>query len=185
MKTTATNQIECASLPLVSSQHRAWENIWVEQFDAPTGEGNCHYRDEHTINLSLAPRPVRLLQIQGGKTYAGLYAKGDISITPAKIPCFARWESDDRPMQIRIASRFIESVAREAFDMNPDRLELLPEFRTRDRQIESIGMMLLSELQQENLGGNIYIESLSNILAVHLFRQYFTAKPRLTIYEGG
>ena len=101
------------------------------------------------------------------------------------MPLFARWDSDDRPMQIPIASRFIESVAVEAFEMNPERLELLSEFRTRDRQIESIGIMMLSELQQENLGGRLYIESLSNILAVHLLRQYFAAKPRLTIYEGG
>ncbi|MEG4321546.1 MULTISPECIES: helix-turn-helix domain-containing protein [unclassified Microcoleus] len=150
-----------------------------------SAKGSSHYGDEHTISLSLAPRPVRLLQIQGGKTYAGLYAKGDISITPAKMPFFARWDSDDRYLQIRIASRFIESVAREAFEMNPDRLELLPEFRTRDRQIESIGIMLLSEVQQQNLGPNLYIESLSNVLAVNLLRQYFTAKPRLTIYDGG
>lgn len=96
-----------------------------------------------------------------------------------------RWDSDDRYLQIKIASGFIESVAREAFDMNPDRLEMLPEFRMRDRQIESIGIMLISELQQQNLGPNLYIESVSNILAVHLLRQYFTTKPRLTIYEGG
>jgi AraC family transcriptional regulator len=69
--------------------------------------------------------------------------------------------------------------------MNPDRLELLPEFRMRDPQMEAIGMMLLTELQQENLGSKLYIESLSNVLAVHLIRQYTAAKPNLPIYEGG
>jgi AraC family transcriptional regulator len=88
-------------------------------------------------------------------------------------------------MQIRIASGFIQKVAREALEMNPERLELLPEFRTRDPQIEAMGMMLLAELQQENLGGRLYIESLANILAVHLLRQYSASKPRLAIYEGG
>jgi hypothetical protein len=72
------------------------------------------------------------------------------------MPLFARWDSDDRYLQVKIASDVIESVAREAFDMNPDRLELLPEFRMRDRQIESIGIMLISELQQQNLGSNLY-----------------------------
>jgi hypothetical protein len=33
---------------------------------------------------------------------------------------------------------------------------LVSEFRIRDRQIESIGMMLLAELQQNNLGGRLY-----------------------------
>jgi AraC family transcriptional regulator len=51
------------------------------------------------------------------------------------MPFFARWEGDDHYLQIRIASRFIQQVAKEAMAMNPDRLELLPEFRTRDPHI--------------------------------------------------
>ncbi len=185
MKPTATHQTETDCLPLKSCQNQGWENILVEQFQHPPGEGGCHYSDEHTISLSLAPRPVRLLQIQAGKTYAGLYGKGDISITPAKVPFFARWESDDHYLQIRLTSRFIQSVARQTIGQNPDQLELLPEFRTRDPQIEAIGMMLLAELKQESFGGRLYIESLANVLAVHLLRKYAAAKPHLHIYEGG
>jgi AraC family transcriptional regulator len=185
MKTPFTHQTEQTCLPILSSQAQGWENILVEQFQHPSGEGRTHYSDEHTICLSLAPRPVRFLQIKGGKTHAGLYGKGDISITPAKMPFFARWEGEDCYLHIRMASRFIQSVAREALEMNPDHLELLPEFRTRDPQIEAISMMLLAEMQQENLGSRLYIESLTNILAVHLLRQYAGTKPRLQIYEGG
>lgn len=185
MKTTVNHQLECTSLPILSSRDRDWENILVEQFQHPAGEGRTCYSDEHAICLSLAPRPVRLLQIQGDRTRTGLYAKGDFCITPAKMPFFARWESDDRFLQIRITSRFILSVAGEALAMNPARLELLPEFRIRDSQLEAIGMMLLAELQQENSGSRLYIESLANVLAVHLLRQYATAKPHLTVYAGG
>ena len=185
MKTTATHQPKPTCLPILSSQNQEWENILVEQFQQPAGEGGCHYIDEHTVSLSLAPRPVRLLQIQGGKTYAGLYGKGDISVTPAKVPFFARWDSDDHYLQIRITSRFIQSVARETLAINPDQLELLSEFRTRDPQIEVIAMMLLAELKHENLGSRLYIESLENVLAVHLLRQYTATKPRLATYEGG
>lgn len=185
MTRTATHQPEPTCLPILSSHSQGWENILVEQFQHPPGEGRSHYSDEHAICLSLAPRPVRLLQIKGGKTYAGLYAKGDISITPAKVPFFARWDRDDHYLQIRIASHFIQSVARETIDINPDRLELLSEFQTRDPHIESIGMLLQAELKQENLGERLYIESLANVLAVHLLRQYAAPKLRLSIYEGG
>lgn len=185
MNTPASDRIKCAELPILSSQNQGWENIRVEQFQHPPGEGQFHYSDEHAICLSLAPRPVRFMQIKGGRTHTSLYGKGDISLTPAKVPFFARWDSDDHYLQIRIASGFIQNVAREALEMNPDRLELLPEFRIRDSQIEAIGMMLLAELQQENLGGRLYIESLANILAVHLLRQYSASKLRLAIYEGG
>jgi AraC family transcriptional regulator len=185
MKTIVPHQSVSTCVPLLSSQAQGWENILVEQFQHPSGEGRTHYSDEHTICLSLAPRPVRFLQIKGGKTHTSLYAKGDFCITPAQMPFFARWDSDDRFLQIRIASRFLQSVARETLDKNPDRLELLPEFRTRDPQLEAIGMMLLAELKQENLGGKLYIESLANVLAVHLLRQYAATKPQLSIYKGG
>lgn len=185
MNTPTNHQTECIRLPILSSRSQSWENILVEQFQHPAGEGRTYYSDEHAICLSLAPRPVRLLQTQGDKTQTGLYAKGDFCITPAKMPFFARWDGDDRFLQIRIASRFIQSVAREALVMNPDQLELLPEFRTRDPQIAAIGMMLLTELRQKNLGCRLYVESLVNVLAVHLLRQYTATKPHLTVYKGG
>jgi AraC family transcriptional regulator len=185
MTKTATHQIECASLPIFSSRNQGWENILVEQFQHPAGEGSLHFCDEHVICLSLAPRPVQLLQIQGDKSYTGLYGKGDFSITPAEAPFFARWESDDRLLQIRIPSQFIQQVARETLEVNPDQLEVLPKFHTRDPQLEAIAMMLLTELQQDNLGSKLYIDSLTNILAVHLLRQYSASRPSLSSYKGG
>ncbi|MBW4620572.1 MAG: AraC family transcriptional regulator [Cyanosarcina radialis HA8281-LM2] len=185
MQTIATYQPETYYPPILSSQDRGWSNILVEQFQSPPGEGMCRYSDEHAICLSLSPRPVRFLQIKGGRTYSSLYGKGDISITPAQMRFFARWDSDDRYLQIRIASGFIQQVARESLAMNPDRIELIPEFRTRDPQIESLGLLLLAELKQENVGGQLYIESLANVLAVHLLRQYATAEPRIFTHKGG
>jgi AraC family transcriptional regulator len=185
MKTTANHQIVCTNLPIFSSRIQGWENILVEEFQHPAGEGRMLSPNEHIICLSLAPRPVRLLQVQGDKSYTGLYGKGDFSVTPAEAPFFARWDSDDRLLQIRIASSFIQQVAREALAMNPDRLEVIPEFRTRDPQLEAIALLLLAELKQNNLGGRLYIESLANLLAVQLLRQYSASKANFPIYKGG
>ncbi|MGL5834357.1 MAG: helix-turn-helix domain-containing protein [Waterburya sp.] len=185
MKNPAIHQTEISCLPLFSSQNQGWSNILVEEFQFPSGEGRTHYSNEHTICLSLASRPVHFLQMKGGKTYTSLYGKGDISITPAEMPFFARWEGNDHFLQIRIAAGFIQQVAREALTMNSDCFELIPEFRIRDPQIEAIALMFLAELKRENLGGRLYIESLANVLTVHLLRQYATAKPHLQIYEGG
>jgi AraC family transcriptional regulator len=185
MKPIANHPIVCTSQPLFSSRINGWDNILVEEFHHPAGEGRMLYPNEHVICLSLSPRPVRLLQIQGDKSYTGLYGKGDFSITPAEAPFFARWDSDDRLVQIRIASPFIRQVAREALAMNPDRLEVIPEFRTRDPQLEAIAMLLLTELKQENLGSSLYTESLANLLAVKLLRQYSASKPNVLIFKGG
>jgi AraC family transcriptional regulator len=185
MKTLFTHSAEATDLPIWSSQSQGWSHILVEQFQHPPGEEKSHFSEEHAICLSLTPRPVRLLQIKGGRTYLGLQSKGDVSLTPAKIPSYFRWESDDSCLQIRIASQFIQKVARETIATDPDRLELRLEFQTRDPQLEAIGMMLLAELKQESIGGRLYIESLSNVLAVHLIRQYAASKSRLVVYESG
>ncbi|NJM66930.1 MAG: helix-turn-helix transcriptional regulator [Acaryochloris sp. RU_4_1] len=185
MKTTTKVAVECSHLPVLSSRNQAWGNILVEQFQHLPGEGRTYYQDEHSICLSLAPRPVSMVQRQGDQTRTGAYRKGDCCLTPAGMPFFARWENDDRFLQMRIASRFIQSVATEALEMNSDSMELVPEFRIRDPQVEAIGMMLLTELQQENLGGRLYIESLVNVLAVHLLRQYAATKPKVPVYGGG
>ncbi|MEO1377517.1 MAG: AraC family transcriptional regulator [Cyanobacteria bacterium J06635_10] len=174
--------IQKAEIPC---QTQLSENIRVEQFQHPAGEGNCHFHNEHTISLSLAPRPVCLLQVQAGKTYTGMYGRGDMSITPANTPFFARWESDDNYLQIRVKTQFIESVARETLEQDPVSIELIPEFRTRNPQIEAVGIMLLTELQQQNPGNGLYIDSLANVLAVNLLRQHAAIKPQLTTYEGG
>lgn len=184
MKASANRQLECTHLPVLSSREQGWENILVEQFQPPAGEARFDQGDDHAIYLSLAPCPVHLLQVQGGKTYAGLYGKGDISIMPAQVPFFSRWDSDDRFLLIRITSGFIQNVAKETINKNPDRLELLPIFQIRDPQLEAIGMLLLTELKQED-SSRLYIESLANVLAVHLLRQYAATKPQLTVYEGG
>jgi AraC family transcriptional regulator len=171
--------------PLLSSQALGWENIQVGQFQHPPGECNVHSGDEHTVCVSLAARPVRFLQIKDGKTHSSLYGKGDISITPAQVPFFARWQDDDHYVELRLDSGFVATVAKEALGLNPDRIEIIPEFRLRDGRLEAIALMLLDELNQANPGGKLYVESLTNLLAVHLLRQYAVASPPLSVYPSG
>lgn len=46
-------------------------------------------------------------------------------------------------------------------------------------------MMLLAELHQESFSSQLYVDSLANVLAVHLLRQHGTTRPQLPIYGGG
>jgi AraC family transcriptional regulator len=185
MNTTAPLHPESGHLPILSSQNQGWGNILIEQFQPPPGECKVHSSTDHTICLSLSPRPVHLFQVKGGRSYSSLYRKGDISFTPAQMPFFARWEEKDNYLQIRIASRFIQQVARETLAKNSDSLELMPEFRMRNSHIEAIALMLLQELQADHISSTLYVESLANILAVHLIRQHSTAQANPPIYEGG
>lgn len=51
--------------------------------------------------------------------------------------------------------------------------------------LRQLAVRLLTELQQGNLGSKLYIDSLANVLAVHLIRQYATTKAQIPVFEGG
>lgn len=161
------------------------QNIQLQHLQNPAGEGNCCFEEEHSLFISLAPRPIEYVQIQDGKTHTGLYQRGEILITPANTPLFVRWLGDEDCLQIRLSAKFIQSIAQETLNQDPDRLELLPGFQIRNPQLEACAMMLFAEYQPENLAHGLYLDSLTNVLAVNLIRDHTASKPRLKIYEGG
>ncbi len=170
---------------IVSSQALGWEPILVEEFQQPPGGVELQSEKDPTIVLSLAAKPNRIHQVLGDRRYTGLYCKGDIAITPAGLPSAYQSEGDDHYLYIQIPAPFLQQVAREAIEIDPNRVELIPEFRVRNPQIEQILMLLRSELHRGGWIGRLYIESLANALVVQLLRDYSTAQPRVAVCEGG
>lgn len=66
---------------------------------------------------------------------------------------------------------FIHRVATES-GVEREAVEVVPLFSAREPQIERIGLSLLSEMRTRGLGGELYAESLANVLALHLLRNH-------------
>ncbi|MGK7930621.1 MAG: helix-turn-helix domain-containing protein [Microcystaceae cyanobacterium] len=168
-----------------SNQQHHQENINVERLLNPPGEGNYLSEDNHTLYLSLAPQPLQYLQVQDDLTYQGLYHQGGMLITPVNTPLFVRWEGEEDCLQIQIKRQFLQHIAQETCIQDCDRLKLMPQFQVRDQQLEAIARMLLTEHQQEQPMGQLYLDSLANILAVNLLRYHTIKKPDIPSYQGG
>lgn len=168
---------------IFSSKVYGWQNILVEEFHQPPGQENYQSPTEHTLCLSMNCRPSRLSQAIGDRRHTSLCIKGDISITPAGSLLLCQWNEEDRYLRIRIATEFLHQVAQNALNIDSKRVELLSEFRVRNPQIEQIGMMLLSELHNGGIAGRLYVESLTNILGVHLLRNYSATQPCVAVYD--
>ncbi len=173
--------------PIASSETLGWQPLLAEEFQQPPGGTDLLESWEgHSIALCLAPRPHRIHQVVGDRRYTGLYTKGDISITPANIPASYCTEGDDHYFHVQIPTQFLQSVAQSAAELDPDRVELRNEFRIRDPQLEQVLQLLRAELHKGNgWVGQLYVESLANVLAVNLLREYSTAKPKVAVYDGG
>ena len=186
LMTEPTSRPEPIHFPISQpSSVQGCENLHVEHLQNPTGEGVYHCEGQHTLFMSLSPRPIYYWQTQDGKTHTGLYRQGDLLITPANTPLFVRWEGDENCLQIQVADQFLKRIAEETFKGNSDRAQLIPIFQQRNAQVEAISNLILTEFQQNPSGNQLYVDSLANILTVNLLRQFAVSQPQLPIYEGG
>lgn len=174
-------------IPIVSSETLGWQPLLVEEFRQPPGEANVTEREAgYSIALCLAPQPYRIYQVVGDRRYTGLYSKGDISITPTHIPGSYRTTGNDHFLHVQMPAQFLNSVDQSAAKLDPSRLALTTEFRVRDPQMEQTLQLLRKELYQgDGWLGPLYVESLANLLAVHLLREYSNTPSRITLYRGG
>ncbi|MGK7943212.1 MAG: helix-turn-helix domain-containing protein [Microcystaceae cyanobacterium] len=172
-------------IDLQSSQKQGEETIKIEHLLNPAGEGNYLSEEHHTLYMSLAPQPLHYLQVQDDSTYQGLYCQGGMLITPVNTPLFVRWEGEENCLQIQINHQFLQKIAQETLTQDSDRLQLMPQFQVRDQQLEAIAKMLFTEYQQGQPMGQLYLDSLANVLAVNLLRHHGTTKPEIPSYEGG
>ena len=171
---------------ITSSQHLGWESIVVKEYQLPPTQGSYPAFEQHDLTLCLTTRPHRIHLVMGEQRYVGIYSRGDICITPAGIAVGYRAEGEDHFLQIRIEPQFLEQVAQETGEIDGTSVELIPKFRERNPQIEQIIMMLYAELNQgSGWGSKLYIESLSNALAVNLLRDYSVKKTNFNLHSGG
>ncbi|ESA31950.1 transcriptional family [Leptolyngbya sp. Heron Island J] len=171
--------------PLRSSQPQGWKNIVVEEFRQSPGQETYKNLTEHTLCISLNPRPSRLSQTVNSRRHNSPCVKGDICIVPAGLSFFWQWDQDDQYIRIRIAPELLQRVAEEATEVSSNRADLCPEFRVRHLQIEQLGDMLLGEIKNGGLAGQLYVDSLTNALAVQLLRDFSAVQPCATAYGGG
>ena len=156
--------------PIASSRTRGWSGLVVE-----------HYRtdDIDVVIRSVAPlvvvylgAAVNLVRPAALQFDRGRIHQGDITVTPpgdliewrarGPIDFVASWLD---PVLVR-------NVAIEISNGHPDGMDLLANYGTPDPQIEHIEMSLLLELEHEQFGEGIQVESLAIQLAVHLLRRY-------------
>ncbi len=109
---------------------------------------------------------------------------GSISVLPAKAATTWWWKGDKSSLHLFLEPSIIARVAEESFDLDPARLEIpsldalnLPELRAAMQAVDA-------ELTSGGIGGPLMVESLANVLAVHLIR-HLSGPRQLTCRADG
>jgi AraC family transcriptional regulator len=167
-----------------SSQQRDWNGVLVHHYqNAPKLlETQAPALSNHWIQLPLRGRPIRLLQKRDNAKHDSILQVGDSIFVPAGQSSYWHcWESGtcESMLHIYLKPDLITQVA-ETSDINSDNINLVNCFSKPDPQLHQIAVLLLAELKSDGIMGQLYAESLTQLLVIHLLRHYSTLTQTIT-----
>jgi AraC family transcriptional regulator len=179
---------------LAASQ--GWDGIHLELFQQPKFEIAEHQHTMHVI--AYVPPPLREKEerereenfnLSGERWLEGKLRQetrniGDIAIIPAHISHRCNWFNSVQFTILAIEPALLKQVGQDW--INPDRIELMPRFMSeQDSFIQGIFTSLRNELETEEIGSRLLIDSLKTALVIHLLRNYCTTSPKLVDRSEG
>lgn len=174
---------------VLSSRQLNWNGILVEQcqYSPTSNEAKSPALSDHRLILPLG-LSTPLIQKRDNRLHESILQKGDSIFVPAGYPSSWRCPRRDtnRPkkqqLHIWLKPELIEQVA-EASEIDIDRLDLVNCFGKQDLQLHHIAMLLLAELQSDSVMGQLYVESLTQVLVIHLLRHYSSFTQSITFED--
>ena len=161
--------------PLVSSQSVGWDNLTIVYDRQPAIELPKTCLKQHCIGiLTDIPLPMQTERIIDGRFLREQNVQGDLIIIPANTTHQAAWYSEGCSVAIMIEPRVVAQTIYEV--VNPDKIEILPQFATADPFVYQIGVALKSALIKNGSTSRLYAESLMNALIIHLLENYSTTR---------
>ncbi len=163
------------SPPVLSYPQVAGLGVAIEQYHLAPNDAAFSPLSTHLITWNLG-EPGNLASIQDGWTQKALMVKGGTTLIPAGQPRHWCWNHGVDVLQLQLQPQLIAQIAA-ASTIDISRIELVNRFGIYDPQMEYIGRSLLAEMQSDGLAGQLYVESLVNLLVIHLLRQHSAFAP--------
>ncbi|QEH39006.1 Multiple antibiotic resistance protein MarA [Aquisphaera giovannonii] len=157
--------------PAETSVPLRWGGLDVVHFRAtPAFEIDYAGQTHHGFTLFIRP-PERFALRFDGVTRHRPPPAGSIILVPAGIPVQARSSGFNDVLHVFLEPGVVERAAAEAFGLDPARMRIPPLDGLQDPRFRAIMLAVRDELTAEGGGDRLAVESLGNLLAVHLLRQ--------------
>jgi AraC family transcriptional regulator len=178
---TSIQSVYVNESPMLSRQQMAGKGILVEHYQSPlnfTFEENFPALSSHWLHLPLG-QPIHLIQNPDDRLHESITSKGDLIFVPAGQPTYWRARVTSNPLLclcIYLQPELFTKTA-EASGLDRDRIDLEHCLIQSDPHLQQIAMMLLAELRAGGIMGELYVESLTQVLVIHLLRRYSNLQP--------
>jgi len=124
----------------------------------------------HLINLHLGPAS-RIVTRRDGRAWEGVQPPGSVEVLAAHGATEQTLLDSSNDASVLLADSFLNRIA-DSIGIDPSRVSIVDRLDGHDPQIERLLLMLMSELESDALGGELYVESLATALAIHLLRHH-------------
>jgi AraC family transcriptional regulator len=117
-----------------------------------------------------------LTQKRGDCLHESIVKKGDTILIPAGQPSYWRCrgsETSQQSLHIHLKPELIAQVIATS-ELKKSQTNFATCFSKQDLHLQHIAMLLLAELKSGGMMGELYVESLTQILVIHLLRHYST-----------
>ncbi len=168
---------------VASSDAFAWQHVRVLHLRHSLDEMVVPPSDNHCIVLNLCA-PLYLIADLETNNFEGSVRTGEVAIVPAGTTWSCQFQSSHfgNTLLLFLRPLFVRS-ALEEIDLSRE-LSLTPQIGFQCRHIRHIAMSLLGELNEANVVGRLYADSLATGLAMQLIRRYSCLKD-VQIGHGG
>jgi AraC family transcriptional regulator len=120
---------------------------------------------------------------ESGSGISGSQRRGAVCVVPSGLAHTATLCGESEHLALYLDPALVRRAASET--RLAAGFEILEKYPRTDNVIKSVGLALLGELDSEGLSGRLYVESLANVLAIHLLRYYTAAGMKPERFKGG
>ncbi|HLH31311.1 MAG TPA: AraC family transcriptional regulator [Terriglobia bacterium] len=133
----------------------------------------------HPMLIYHLSRPTEVMRkIEGGPGNREIIGPRRICLTPGDAT--THWEHHGHPeiLQVYLRSSMYQAAVSEIYNCDTAQAELVPRFAVLDPMLEQIAIALTSALRDGTAADGLYIDTLAQMMAVHLARHHSTqSKP--------
>lgn len=146
--------------------------LTVESYDLPSDGVHQGSLPTHLLTFSLG-QGCNLFERHGGQTRTAFLGTETFTLTPAGLERDWYWQDPASILCLELSPSVFNDVV-QASDLNSHCLNLIPRFGDLDPQLQRLGRILLSEVQNPGLASELYFDSLTQTLVIQLLRRHTT-----------
>ncbi|MDO6462204.1 AraC family transcriptional regulator [Granulosicoccaceae sp. 1_MG-2023] len=164
---------------LLASDELGWKNVALRAY---------HYEGQDVVVPPM--RDFMLVNYKSGVTpmqrrFEGRWRKetlspGACSLLTRAQQAYWNWREPIDVTHLYLSGRLVSAVATEMTDCEVDHVDLHDVLRVEDPLINMMMGNIIREARSQGMGGPLYVDSLSQALAVHLLRHYAQIRVKRT-----